>query len=194
MLPEFLESADALLRLWSDLKGFIERTRRLIIQYLVLVFTLIFVAWCINIFVSRQAVLWVLLLAIPTLLFFLARKELLISILIGRLLLVPADPSASWWQAAVRHAKAVADILSSITFASIWPILILTYLDFSSSPTNFWQVFAALIMLCSLDAYTHGSSGKVLKFFVYATPSKLATQLMMTATKLAGGESLFGIL
>ena len=194
MIPDFLESADTLLKMWSELKGFVERTRRLLIRYLVIVAVFIVLGWCINIFVGRQEVLWLLLLAIPALFFFLAQKELIISILMGRLLLSPGDPQALWWEEAIRHVRATIDILSSITFVSIWPILILTYLDFSHAPSNFWTAIFALSFLCILDAHTHGRDGKILKFFVFATPTKLMMQLMMTMAKLAGGGNFFGLL
>lgn len=156
-----------------------------LVYYIIIVHIVVFICWISDIYFGNTIIFIVILIFIPVSLTFLINREFVAVYLISSILRINESEFSGFRELFFRLVNGFLYLISSITYASIWPLLLLTYLDFANSPSAFWTIVACVMMICTSELAFDINKRRVFSFVATATPGKLFLQFTLTLTKLA---------
>ena len=161
------------------------KLHRLMTIYLAIVSVVVLLGWVIEIFFGDAIIYLLIVIFIPFSLIFLVRKETVIAFITLRVLHLSNQEIVGFVPLAKRMLVEFCNIISSITYAAVWSLILLTYLDFSNNPSSFPTVVAGVMMICTSEVYFDVNNKRVFRAVAVATPQKLFLQFCMATAKLA---------
>lgn len=171
----------------AGVRGAIEVCTRLywyMCSYIAFSILIIIISWLFNIYGLHYIIYLFILLQIPTSLIFLTRKPVLDFVIRISVLGIAIKEPISINRWIIELAERYCYLISSITYAAVWPLLLLTYIDFSTNPSGYFQILAAIVAIIVAEVATKSEKKRLLNFIVAASPKKLFMQFSLTVTKM----------
>lgn len=162
-----------------------DRLRMRLFLYALAALGVTFLCWLINIYGEKQLIHIVIIAGIVASFYFLLLARNSVPLIAGVAIWVLGKqnltPDKSWWGQLI---STFFLLVSSITYIAIWPLLLLTWIDFSNRPSGFWQIYALCITL-GLTDLQFSKEKRFAKYFFVAKPERLIHQLSVSALRLS---------